>query len=45
MQREAAAAEAKHEPSDVDLLVDSLKSAERIRDGRLAQAISMTPDV
>ena len=43
--KEAAAAEAKHEPSDVDLLVDSLKSAERIRDGRLAQAISMTPDV
>ena len=43
--KEAAAAEAKHESSDVDLLVDSLKSAERIRDGRLAQAISMTPDV
>ena len=43
--KEAAAVEVKYEPSDVDLLVDSLKSAERIRDERLAQAISMTPDV
>lgn len=39
--KEAAAAE----PSDVDLLVDSLKSAERIRDGRLAQAMALARSI
>lgn len=43
--KEAAAVEVEYEPGDVNLLVDSLKSAERIREERLAQAISMTPDV
>lgn len=41
--KEGAAVEVKYEPSDVDLLVDSLRSAELIRDGRLAH--DMAQDV
>ena len=43
--KEAAAAEAKHESSDVDLLADSLKSAERIRDGRLTEAMALAKSI
>lgn len=38
--KEGATVEVKYEPSDVDLLVDSLRSAERIRDERLAEAMT-----
>lgn len=38
--KEGAAVEVKYEPSDVDLLVDSLKAAELIRDERLAEAMA-----
>lgn len=43
--KEAAAAEAKYEPSDVDSLVDSLKSAERIREERRAQAMALAKSI
>ena len=40
-----AALEVKYEPSDVDLLVDSLKSAERIREERRAQAMALARSI
>lgn len=43
--REAATVEVKYEPSDVDLLVDSLKSAERIREERRAQAMALAKSI
>lgn len=43
--KEAAAAEVKYEPSDADLLVDSLKSAERIREERRAQAMALAKSI
>lgn len=43
--KEAAAAEVKYEPSDVDLLVDSLKSAEHIREERRAQAMALARSI
>ena len=43
--REAAAVKVKYEPSDVDLLVDSLKSAESIREERRAQAMALARSI
>lgn len=43
--KEGAAVEVKYEPSDADLLVDSLKSAERIREERRAQAMALARSI
>ena len=43
--KEAATVEVKYEPSDVDLLVDSLKSAECIREERRAQAMALARSI
>ncbi len=43
--KEAAAAEAKYEPGDVNLLVNSLRSAESIREERRAQAMALVRSI
>lgn len=43
--KEAATVEVKYEPSDVDLLVDSLRSAESIREERRAQAMALARSI
>lgn len=43
--KEGATVEVKYEPSDVDLLVDSLRSAESIREERRAQAMALARSI